>query len=121
MSSEQDSPEVQVHQGPLAPPVQMGSQMGGRNGDMGSAQEAGHSIPHGMGQSKSSRRRRRKRKNKSSDGAQAAQSGSGQFVGEIQGNGQGAPAQAAQPQGQPGGGTQQQARPIDQALEEEVP
>jgi hypothetical protein len=108
MSSEQDSPEVQVHQGPLASPVQMGGQMGGRNGDMGSAQDAGHNIPHGMGQSKSSRRRRRKRKNKSSDGAQAA---GGQFVGEIQGNGQGVSAQAAQPQGQPGGGAQQQAGP----------
>jgi hypothetical protein len=89
----------------------MGSQMGGRNGDMGSAQEAGHNIPHGMGQSKSSRRRRRKRKNKSSDGPQAAQSGTGQFVGDIQGNGQPAAAQPSQPQGQPGGGTQQQAGP----------
>src|SRR5579859_3704738 len=103
MSSEQDSPEVQAHQGPLAPPVQMGGQMGGRNGDMGSAQEAGHNVPHGMGQSKSSRRRRRKRKNKSPDGAQAAQGGA-QFAGDIQG-------QAAQPQGQQGGGAQQQAGP----------
>jgi hypothetical protein len=111
MSSEQDSPEVQLHQGPLAPPAEMGGQMGGRNGDMASAQEDGHNIPHGMGQSKSSRRRRRKRKNKSPEGAQAAQGGGGQFVGDIQGNGQGVATQAAQPQGQPGGGAQQQAGP----------
>ena len=105
MSSEQESPEVQVHQGPLAPPAQMGGQMGGRNGDTGSAQDAGHGIPHGMGQSKSSRRRRRKRKNKSPDGApQAAQGGGGQFVGDVQG----ATASATQPQGQQGGAAQQQ-------------
>jgi hypothetical protein len=110
MSSEQDLPEVQMHQGSLAPPAQMGGQMGGRDGDMGSAQDAGHNIPHGMGQSKSSRRRRRKRKSKSGDGPQAAQAGA-QLVGDIQGNGQGVPAQAGQPQAQPGGGGQQQAGP----------
>jgi hypothetical protein len=110
MSSEQDLPEVQAHQGSMAPPAQMGGQMGSHDGDMGSAQEAGHNIPHGMGQSKSSRRRRRKRKSKSGDGPQTAQAG-GQLVGDIQGNGQGIPAQAGQPQGQPGGGSQQQAGP----------
>jgi hypothetical protein len=107
MSSEQESPEVQVHQGPLAPPEQMGGQMGGRNDDLGSAQNAEHNIQHGMGQSKSSRRRRRKRKGKSPDGApQAAQSG-GQFVGDVQGNGQGVTAPATLPQGQQGGAQQQ--------------
>jgi hypothetical protein len=106
MSSEQEFTEVPVHQGPVAPPAQMG----GRNGDMGSAQDAGHNIPHGMGQSKSSRRRRRKRKGKSGDGTQAVQSGGGQLDGDIQGNGQASAAQAVQPQGQPGG-SQQPAGP----------
>jgi hypothetical protein len=95
MSSEQDVPEVQAHQGPLAQPAQMDGQMGGRNGDMGSAQEAGHGIPHGMGQSKSSRRRRRKRKNKSPEEAQqGVQGGAAQFTGAIQANGQGGAARA---------------------------
>jgi hypothetical protein len=110
MSSEQELSEVQVHQGPVAPPADMGGQMGGRNGDMGSAQDAGHNIPHGMGQSKSSRRRRRKRKNKSPDAAQQGAQG-GQFAGDIQANGQGVASAAGQPQGQPGGGGQQQAGP----------
>jgi hypothetical protein len=110
MSSEQDFPEVQAHQGSLATPEQTGGQMGGRNGDMGSAQDAGSNIPHGMGQSKSSRRRRRKRKGKSGDAPQVAQ-GAAQFAGDIQGNGQGVPAQSAPPQGQLGAGGQQQAGP----------
>jgi hypothetical protein len=68
--------------------------MGGQNG---SAQEAGHNIPHGMGQSKSSRRRRRKRKNKSPDAnQQGAQVGGAQFAGDIQANGQGSPGNHAQ-------------------------
>jgi len=107
MSSEQDVSEVQAHQGPLAPPAEMG----GRNGDMGSAQDAGHNVPHGMGQSKSSRRRRRKRKNKSTDGSQQGAQGGLPFVGDIQASGQGAASPANQPQGQPGGGSQQQAGP----------
>jgi hypothetical protein len=78
---------------------------------MGSAQDAGHNVPHGMGQSKSSRRRRRKRKNKSTDGAQPAAQGGLPFAGDIQANGQGAASPANQPQGQPGGGSQQQAGP----------
>jgi hypothetical protein len=100
MSSEQNVPEVQTHQGP--PPQ---GQMDGQ-GQNSSAQDA-HNIAHGMGQSKSSRRRRRKRKNKGPDGAPQAggQNGSGQFVGEIQANGQGAPA--SQPQNFQGGGSQQ--------------
>src|ERR1017187_1174232 len=100
MSSEQNAPEVQVHQGP---PV---AQMSGEMGQDSSAQDAAHNIPHGMGQSKSSRRRRRKRKSKSPDAAQqGAQGGAGQFVGDVQANGQGAPSQPAQPQ-QGGGGQQ---------------
>jgi hypothetical protein len=103
MSSEQNAPEVQVHQGP---PV---AQMSGEMGQDSSAQDAAHNIPHGMGQSKSSRRRRRKRKSKSPDAAQqGAQGGAGQFVGDVQANGNASPA--AQPQGQ-GGGAQQQAGP----------
>jgi len=109
MSSEQEISEVQVHQGPVASPTDMGGQMDGRNGDMGSAQDAGHNIPHGMGQSKSSRRRRRKRKNKSPDAAQQGAQG-GQFVGDVQANSQ-AVASAGQPQAQPGGGAHQQAGP----------
>jgi hypothetical protein len=103
MSSEQNVPEVQMHQGP-PPATQMGDQMGQNV----SGQDAAHGIPHGMGQSKSSRRRRRKRKNKSPDvGQQGAQTGSGQFVGDIQANGQGTPA--GQPQSfQPGMPPQQQ-------------
>jgi len=105
MSSEQNMPEVQVHQGPPPPPAQMGGQMGQDS----SAQDGAHSIPHGMGQSKSSRRRRRKRKNKSPDaGQQSAQGGAGQFVGDIQANGQGSASSAAQPQNfQPGSAQQQ--------------
>ncbi|HEY4382156.1 MAG TPA: response regulator [Acidobacteriaceae bacterium] len=99
MSSEQNAPEVQVHQGPTA------AQLSGDMGQNGSAQDAANNIPHGMGQSKSSRRRRRKRKNKSGE---APQGGAGQFAGDVQANGQGAP-QAAQPQGQ--GAGQQQAGP----------
>ena len=75
MSSEQNVPEVQMHQGP--PPGQMRGQVG----QDGQEQEAGLNIGHGMGQSKSSRRRRRKRKNKSGDtvaGPQSGQGGSGQ-------------------------------------------
>jgi hypothetical protein len=105
MSSEQDSPEVQVHSGPVAPPISMG----GRNGDSGSAQDAGPNSQHGMGQSKSSRRRRRKRKGKSSDGP--AQAANGQFVGDVQASGQSAPAQTNQPQGQQNGAGQQAAGP----------
>jgi len=102
MSSEQNVPEVQMHQGP--PPAQMGGQMN----QNGPAQDASHTIPHGMGQSKSSRRRRRKRKNKSPD-AMAGQNGSGangsgQFVADIQGG-----AAPAQPQSFQGGAGQQQA------------
>jgi hypothetical protein len=51
----------------------------------GLSQDSAHNVQHGMGQSKSSRRRRRKRKNKSPDtGQHGAQSGVGQFVGDLQ-------------------------------------
>jgi hypothetical protein len=85
MSSEQNEPEVQMHQGPPSPPAQMDGQMD----QSGSPQDSAHNIQHGMGQSKSSRRRRRKRRNKSPDapqqGAQnGGQNGSGQFVTDLQ-------------------------------------
>jgi len=103
MSSEQNVPEVQVHQGPPPAPAEMGSQMG----QNGPAQDAAHNTQHGMGQSKSSRRRRRKRKNKSPDAAQqGAQNGSGQFVADIQANGA---APVGQPQNFQAGAPQQQA------------
>jgi len=107
MSSEQDSTDVQVHSGPVAPPISMGGQMGDRNGDSGSAQDAAYGTAHGMGQSKSSRRRRRKRKGKAGDGAPQAAQANGQFVGEIQAGA----APSSQPQGQQNGAGQQQAGP----------
>lgn len=73
MSSEQNMPEVQVHQGP---PPAIGSDA--------STIQAGQSSPHGMGQSKSSRRRRRKRKGKGPEFAGDAQSGG---VPELSSNG----------------------------------
>ena len=95
MSSEQNVPEVQSHQGP--PPAQVGVQMS----QDGQAQDTSHNIPHGMGQSKSSRRRRRKRKNKSPEG-QTAQGG--QFGGDqAQGS-----APANPPQSFQAGAAQQQ-------------
>src|SRR5271155_1594544 len=93
MTSEQNVPEVDSHQGSTMSPVQQD----------GEAQFAGQNIPHGMGQSKSSRRRRRKRKSKGSDAPQGAQSGvqsgeqgAGQPIGSIQGS---AAPQSFQPQG----------------------
>lgn len=80
MSSEQNVPEVQVHQGP-PPAAQAGP-------------DSSQTIPHGMGQSKSSRRRRRKRKNKVSDGP--APQASGQFAGDLQASNGGAPQPAQQ-------------------------
>jgi hypothetical protein len=93
MTSEQNVPEVDSHQGSTMSSVQ-------QDGD---AQFAGQNVPHGMGQSKSSRRRRRKRKSKSGDAPQGAQSSipsgdqaAGQPVGSIQGA---AAPQTFQPQG----------------------
>src|ERR1039458_9159705 len=99
MSSEQNVPEVQEHQGP--PPAS--EQTGGQIGQADFSQDAAHAIPHGMGQSKSSRRRRRKRKNK---GGEAGQQGAGQFVGDIQG-GQGFAAPVIQTQNPQAGAPQQ--------------
>src|ERR1700733_1045751 len=89
MTSEQNVPEVDSHQGSTMSPVQQD----------GEAQFAGQNVPHGMGQSKSSRRRRRKRKSKGSDAPQAGQpseQGAGQPIGSIQGA---AAPQTFQPQG----------------------
>jgi hypothetical protein len=110
MSSEQNVPEVQMHQGP--PPAQVSSQMNGQMSQDGPAQDTAHNVPHGMGQSKSSRRRRRKRKNKSPEataGAAGGQNGPGQFVGDIQANGQGPAPAGSQPPSFQGGGAPQQA------------
>ena len=105
MSSEQNVPEVEAHQGPPPPPESMGGQMS----QTSPAQDA-HGIPHGMGQSKSSRRRRRKRKNKQGDPVQqSAQAAAGQFNGEMQANGQGVASPGSPPQNFPGGGQPQQA------------
>lgn len=76
MSSEQNLPEVPVHQGP--PPAM--------SQDDGNDFQAMQSSPHGMGQSKSSRRRRRKRKNKGPEFAGEGQSGApemGSGSGEV--------------------------------------
>jgi hypothetical protein len=100
MSSEQNAPEVQVHQGP-PPPAPMGSN--------GPGQDASNGTSHGMGQSKSSRRRRRKRKNKGMDtmGSQPT----GQFAGDVQASAPSAPPQPQQGNGQTNGGFQQQGAP----------
>jgi hypothetical protein len=107
MTSEQNAPEVESHQGPTMSPDQQG----------GDAQFDSQNVPHGMGQSKSSRRRRRKRKNKGPEtqqGAQPVGQASGdQPIGSIQASG--AQPQAFQPQGansfQAGAGQQQNGAP----------
>src|ERR1700722_6292173 len=107
MTSEQNAPEVESHQGPTISPDQQG----------GDAQFDGQNVPHGMGQSKSSRRRRRKRKNKGSDAQQGTlpggQANGDQPIGSIQASG--AQPQTFQPQGaqsfQAGGGQQQNGAP----------
>ena len=117
MTSEQNVPEVDSHQGSTMSPVQQD----------GEAQFAGQNVPHGMGQSKSSRRRRRKRKSKSGDAPQGAQSSipSGdQAAGSPLVPFRAAAPQTFQPQG--GQGFQGQCRPATerllqrQTLEEEV-
>jgi hypothetical protein len=94
MTSEQNVPEVQPHQGS---PISTGQQDGDE-------QFSGPNVPHGMGQSKSSRRRRRKRKTRGPETAQSAQPGGeptdGQPVGAIEAAS--ALPQAAQPQGSSG-------------------
>ncbi len=89
MTSEQNVPEVESHQGSTMSPGQQD----------GEAQYTPQNVQHGMGQSKSSRRRRRKRKNKgSSDAPQNAQSGGDQPIPSIQGSAGPAVSQALQPQ-----------------------
>jgi hypothetical protein len=97
MTSEQNVPEVESHQGSTMSPGQQD----------GEAQFTPQNVQHGMGQSKSSRRRRRKRKNKgSSDAPQNAQpGGSDQPIASIQGS---AAPQASQPQNFQAGAGQQQ-------------
>src|SRR5665213_4168243 len=99
MTSEQNVPEVQSHEGS---PISAGQQDGDE-------QFSGSNVPHGMGQSKSSRRRRRKRKSKGPEAPQEAQPGAeqseGQSIGSIQ-------AVSTQPQGsQPQGQSSQSFQP----------
>ena len=102
MTSEQNFPEVQVHQGTPAPPASQDE----------NSQFAGSSVPHGMGQSKSSRRRRRKRKTKGDvgpgeQGIQAGFTGTDQSAaqpGTVSSMAAAAPPQSAlQNSGQGGG------------------
>ena len=105
MTSEQNVPEVESHQGSTMSPGQQD----------GEAQFTPQNVQHGMGQSKSSRRRRRKRKNKGSDSQQAAPSGADQGAGpiaSIQGSaGSGSSAPQSQPQSFQAGAGQQQNSP----------
>ncbi|MGD0445493.1 MAG: response regulator [Edaphobacter sp.] len=105
MTSEQNVPEVEFHQGSTMSPGQQD----------GEAQFTPQNVQHGMGQSKSSRRRRRKRKNKGIEGQQNPQAGgdqgAGQAISSIQGSAapqssqpQSSQANAGQHQGNSGGG-----------------
>lgn len=96
MSSEQNMPEVELHQGPPQ----------GQIAQVTSSSDGSSSVSHGMGQSKSSRRRRRKRKNKMVEANQQASQGGNtpQFSGDVQASGQA----FAPPQSQPQGGFSQQ-------------
>src|ERR1700730_13479190 len=105
MTSEQNVPEVESHQGSTMSPGQQD----------GEAQFTPQNVQHGMGQSKSSRRRRRKRKNKgSSDASQNPQSsgdqGAGHPIASIQGSAgsAGSAAPQSQPQSFQSGAGQQQ-------------
>src|SRR5258705_8618049 len=98
MTSEQNVPEVESHQGSTMSPGQQD----------GEAQFTPQNVQHGMGQSKSSRRRRRKRKNKGSDAPQNAQSGGDQPIASIQGSAAGSAAPQSQPQSFQAGAGQQQ-------------
>jgi len=98
MTSEQNVPEVESHQGSTMSPGQQG----------GDAQFTPQNIQHGMGQSKSSRRRRRKRKNKGSAEMQGAQPGAEQGSSQSIGSIQASAAPQSQPQSfQAGAGHQQ--------------
>ncbi|MEI9978800.1 MAG: response regulator [Edaphobacter sp.] len=99
MTSEQNAPEVESHQGLAMSPAQQD----------GEANFTSQSVQHGMGQSKSSRRRRRKRKNKGVDAQQGPQpvadQSAGQPIGSIQGA---AVPQASHQQNFQSSGSQQQ-------------
>src|SRR5437868_11540306 len=99
MTSEQNVPGVDLHQGSTMSPQQDGE-----------AQFQPQNVQHGMGQSKSSRRRRRKRKNKGSADAplQNAQSVGDQPIASIQGSAGSASSQS-QPQGLQANAGQQQS------------
>jgi CheY-like chemotaxis protein len=102
MTSEQNVPEVESHQGSTMLPGQQD----------GEAQFTPQNVQHGMGQSKSSRRRRRKRKNKGGDAPQGAQSGGDQGaqpIASIQASAQGSAAPQPSQQQNFGGGQQQNA------------
>ncbi len=101
MTSEQNAPEVESHQGSTMSPGQQD----------GEAQFTPQNVQHGMGQSKSSRRRRRKRKNKGGDAPQGAQPGGDQGAGQSVAAIQGSAAQTSQPQSFQAGGGQQQNGP----------
>jgi hypothetical protein len=95
MTSEQNVPEVDSHQGST---MTSGQQAGDEQFD-------GPNVPHGMGQSKSSRRRRRKRKNKGSEtqqgtlpmGQASTDLSDGQPAGQSVGSLQASGAQGFQP------------------------
>jgi len=101
MTSEQNIPDVQSHQGSSAAPMQDGE----------SQYAGGQQVPHGMGQSKSSRRRRRKRKSKGLMEAGAQPAPQGDQGGQVPAMQASAPPQNFQQQSagqQYQGGQQQQ-------------
>jgi hypothetical protein len=99
MTSDQNAPDVESHQG-------MTTSTGQQDGE---ANFTHQNVQHGMGQSKSSRRRRRKRKNKGLDAQQGGQAssdhGAGQQLPSIQGA---AASQTPQSPNFQAGGAQQQ-------------
>jgi len=101
MSSEQNVPEVPMHQAPPSQSDQMDGQINRNDSSQteqfglsqaeqfGTPQNSAYNPQHGMGQSKSSRRRRRTRKSRSADPVQqgtqnGSQNGAGQLVGDLQ-------------------------------------
>ena len=92
MTSEQNMPEVQSHQGSSA-----------ASAHDGESQFTAGQVAHGMGQSKSSRRRRRKRKSKG-----PGETASGEQAGQVPTMQASTPPQNQQPSGQPFQGGQHQ-------------
>ena len=97
MTSEQNAPDVESHQG-------LTTSTGQQDGE---ANFTHQSVQHGMGQSKSSRRRRRKRKNKGLDPQQGSQPGGDHGVGQQVPSIQASASQTPQSQNFQGGGQQQ--------------